>query len=409
MERLTIALLMLFTFAVPWEYSLDLGEPFGNAARLLGIMLLAAALPSVLSRREIRRPGVVAWLVLALYLYFAWSYFWTVDAEATVEKMKAYFQVMMAVWIVWEVADTPEHLRGMLRAFVGGCWVLAILTFVNFSSASGAAAGELAGQIRFAAEGQDPNDVARFLDLGIAPAALLFATESGWMARLLAIGYVPTAMLGVLLTASRGGFSAALAALLGSAILLVMWRPRAAGQVFVGLAVTAGMLFLFVPAGSLDRLATIPEQVGSGDWNDRLNIWSAGWHAFASAPWRGYGAGTFTTAAGLSAGDTAHNTVMAVMVTGGLAAIGIFLATLIEVAKAILRTAGVLRVALGTTLAVWLIASMVGSVEENRGTWLLFGIMALAGRLAIEQPQATAQIFSGQPQRDLRDWVFAGR
>lgn len=397
MQRLTVGLLMLFTFTVPWEYSLDAGEPFGNVARILGILLLLAAVPAVLMAREMRKPGLVQWLALALYVYFACSYFWTVELETTVEKMRAYFQVMMIVWIVWEVVKTPRHLRGMLRAFVAGCWVLAILTCLNWSSSSMAAAG----QIRFAAEGQDPNDVARFLDLGFAPAALLFATEMGWLTRLLAIGYVPAGLLAMLLTASRGGFAAALAALLGSAILLVIWRPRAAAMVFVGLAVTVGALFLFVPAGSLDRLATIPEQLSSGDLNERWNIWGAGWHAFTRAPWRGYGAGTFTTAAGLAAGDTAHNTAMAILVSGGLAATAIFTAILVGVARAIFRAKGLLRVALWTTLAVWLIASMVGSVEESRATWLLFGIMALAGRLESEQPETMMRMFSGRER-----WVF---
>jgi O-antigen ligase len=404
MQRVTVGLLTLFAFAVPWEYSLDAGEPFGNVARILGILLLLAAVPVVLMAREMRRPGLVQWLVLALYLYFACSYFWTVEQEATLEKIRAYFQVMMVVWLTWEVAKTPQHLRGMLRALVAGCWVLAILTWMNFSSVSA-----VAGQIRFVAEGQDPNDVARFLDLGFAPAALLFATETGWLTRMLAMLYVPAGLLAVLLTASRGGFSAALAALLGSAILLVMWRPRAAAMVFVGLAVTVGALFLFVPAGSVERLATIPEQLGSGDWNDRLNIWNAGWHAFTLAPWRGYGAGTFTTAAGLATGDTAHNTVMAVLVSGGLAATAIFLAILAGVAWAVWRTSGLLRVALGTTLAVWLITAMVGSVEESRFTWLLFGMMALAGRLETEQPHAMMRAFSGQERRELRVLVYAGR
>ena len=405
MQRVTVGLLTLFAFAVPWEYSLDVGEPFGNVARILGILLLVAAVPAMLMTREMRGPGLVQWLVLALYLYFACSYFWTVEQEATLEKIRAYFQVMMVVWLTWEVAKTPQHLRGMLRALVAGCWVLAILTWMNFSSASAIAAE----QIRFAAEGQDPNDVARFLDLGFAPAMLLFATETGWMTRVLAMLYVPAGLLAVLLTASRGGFSAALAALLGAAVLLVMWRPRAAAMVFVGLAVTAGALFLYVPAGSVDRLATIPEQLGSGDWNDRLNIWNAGWHAFTLAPWRGYGAGTFTTAAGLATGDTAHNTVMAVMVSGGLVATGIFLAILMGVGRAVWRMRGLLRVALGTTLAVWLITAMVGSVEESRFTWLLFGMMALAGRLEMEQPHAMMRVFSGQERRESRVLVYAGR
>jgi O-antigen ligase len=312
---------------------------------------------------------------------------------------------MMVVWLVWEIAETPDHLRALLRAFVAGCWVLALLTFADFGSA-GVSAAE---QIRFVASGQDPNDVARFLDLGFPVGALLFATERRWAPRLLAIGYVPVGLSAVLLTASRGGFSAAIVSLFGSAVLLVMARPRAASVVFVALAVLAGALWLFVPAGSLDRLATIPQEVGSGDWNDRLNIWDAGWHAFHQSPWWGSGAGTFTAASGLAPGDTAHNTVMAVLVTGGLLGTAIFTAIVAAVGLSIFQTQGLLRVALATTLAVWAITSMVGSVEENRATWLLFAMMALAARLAKAHTRPLAELFSGVSRKELGASVYAGR
>ena len=407
MQRLTVILLTLYAFSVPWEYSLDWGEPLGNVARILGLLLMLTGVLAVLERREMAKPGAIQWLVLAFYLYFACSYFWTVDAVATVEKMRAYFQVMMIVWISWEVANLPRRLNGLLLAFVSGCWVLAILTLLNYTSASAVSAEQLASQVRFVAEGQDPNDVARFLDLGFPLAVLAFAIEKRWPVRLLAIGYVPAGLTAVLLTASRGGFSAALAALMGSAVLLVVWRPRAAALVFVGLAVTAGALWLFVPAESLDRLGTIPEQVGAGDLNARLNIWVAGWHAFTQSPWWGYGAGSFTTAAGLAPGDTAHNTVMAVLVTGGLAGAAIFSAILVCVGVTVARMSGLLRIAFGTVLVVWFITSMVGSVEENRTTWLLFGMMAVAGRMEVEHRFAMREVFSGWERNESRIGAYA--
>ena len=226
---------------------------------------------------------------------------------------------------------------------------------------------------------------------------------------LLAIGYVPLGLMAVLLTASRGGFSGALAALMGSAILLVIWRPRTAAMTFVGLAFAVSAVFLFVPASSLDRLATIPEQLNGGDWNDRLNIWHAGWQAFVQAPWWGYGAGTFTAASGLATGDTAHNTVMAMLVSGGLVGTAIFLAILCAIGRAVFQTRGLLRVAMGTALAVWLVTSMVGSVEENRATWLLFGMMALAARLEAEESDAMREMFSGAEQSETRALLYAGR
>jgi O-antigen ligase len=408
-QRISMVLLMLYAFAVPWEYSFDLGEPLGNVARMLGILLLLAAIPAVLRRGVFRKPGAAQWLVLALYLYFACSYFWTVDTQATLSKLRAYFQVMMVVWIAWEVAERPRELRALLRSFVAGCGVLAILTLLNYASANASANAAALEQIRFVAEGQDPNDVARFLDLGFPLAALLFATDSRWVVRLLAICYVPAGLLAVLLTASRGGFSGAFAALVGSAMVLVVWRPRAASMIFLGLAATASALWLYVPADSVARLLTIPEQISSGDLNERLGIWVSGWHAFRLAPWWGYGAGTFAGASHLATEDTAHNTVMAVLVTGGLAGTAIFSATLAAVVRAAARTQGLVRVAMGTVLVVWTITSMVGSVEENRTTWLLFGLIGLAGRFEAEQAASMSEMFSGCGREETGEQVYAVR
>jgi len=387
MARIMNVLLILFAFAVPWEYSLDLGEPLGNIARLLGLLLLIVSIPAVFARRKFLQPGPIQWLVLVLYLYFVCSYFWTIDPVATLDKIRGYFQVMAIVWLIWEFASTPQDLRNLIRALVAGCWVLALLTVVNFSSASASAAE----QIRYVAEGQDPNDVARFLDLGFPLATYLFSADNSWVVRALAMAYLPAGLLAVVLTASRGGFSGAIVGLLGSVLLLVVWRPRASSAVFAGMSLMIGTLWIFVPTKSLDRLATIPEQLGSSDLNDRYNIWIAGSRAFAQRPWFGYGAGNYTAAAHLATGDTAHNTIMAVLVTGGLLALTIFFTILICVTWSISRMSGQLRIAFATTLAVWTITSMVGSVEENRTTWLFFGLAALAGRIAHDHSYAEAK------------------
>jgi hypothetical protein len=335
------------------------------------------------------------WLSMAFCLYFACSYFWTVDQESTLQTMRGYFQVAMVVWLAWEVVESPEQLRGLLRAFVAGCWMLVALTFRDYLTGSAMEAQ----QIRFVAEGQDPNDVARCLDIGFPFAALLFAAEESWALRLGAIFYVPAGLLAVFLTASRGGFSAALVALLGSAILLVRWRPRASSAVFLGLTVTAGAVWLFIPPESLDRLATIPEQVGSGDLNERLSLWIAGLRAFARAPWFGYGAGTFTAASGLAPADTAHNTAVSIAVTGGLAGLALFAAIVVSATWAVAQSRGLLRISFWTALAVWAMTSMVGTVEENRATWLIFAMMGLAARMEKETPGSLAAVFSGEETR----------
>ena len=54
------------------------------------------------------------------------------------------------------------------------------------------------------------------------------SSERRWPWRLLAAGYLPVGLVAVLLTASRGGFLAAVVALAGSGVLLAVLHPRKA-------------------------------------------------------------------------------------------------------------------------------------------------------------------------------------
>jgi hypothetical protein len=49
--------------------------------------------------------------------------------------------------------------------------------------------------------------------------------------------------------------------------------------------------------------------------------------------------------------------------------------------------------ALATALLVWIVTSMVASVEESRTTWLLFALIALSARLSAEEPDSLAACF----------------
>jgi O-antigen ligase len=397
MRRIVWFLLLLYVFAVPWEYSLELGEPVGNIARLVGVLLLLAAIPAVLAEGHMRTPGPMQILVLAFFLWYCLTCFWSIDSLTTLTRLRAFFQEMMIVWLLWEYAENASDLRSILRATVAGSWVLAVLTVANFASAQALAIG----QTRFAATGQDPNDVARFLDLGFPLAALLVNSESRWPARLLSLGYLPLGLVAVLLTASRGGFLAALVSLAGSAFLLLYRRPRRLFAAALALPLLLVVLWFSIPHVTFARLATISEQLNGGDLNQRMNIWIAGWHAFQRAPFLGTGAGSFVAAAGLAPFDTAHNTALAIVVTGGLC--GLFLASAIVALDVWLmaRIRGPLGWALATALTVWTITSMVASVEEGRSTWLLMGLIALAARLAAEEPQQMADCFPVIPPENF--------
>jgi O-antigen ligase len=394
MRRITWFLLLILAFAIPWEYSLDLGEPLGNVARIAGLLVLLAAVPAILQAGGIRTINAFCWITIALYLWFCCTCFWSIDSVVTLEKLRAYFQEMMIVWLVWEFADTPADLRNLLRATVAGSCVLAVLTLLAFRSPEALATG----QIRFVAYGQDPNDVARFLDLGFPLAALLVNCERRWPLRLMAIGFLPLGVVAVLLTASRSGFLAALVALAGSILILALGHARRVAAAVFALPPFLAVLWFIVPSGSFERLATIPEQLHGGDFNQRVNIWSAGWRAFAHAPFCGTGAGSFVLAAHLAPGDTAHNTALSILIGGGLCALLLASLLFVLTIRATLQNNGPLRLALATCLLVWFITSLIATAEENRSTWLLFGLILLAARLAAEDPRGLAACFRSAPR-----------
>jgi O-antigen ligase len=396
MRRVVRVLLLAFVFAVPWEYSLDLREPLGNIARMVGLVLLMAAIPAVLGAGRLRTPGPLQWLVLAIFAWSCCTCFWTIDHQATVARLRAYFQVMMPVWLIWEFAETPRDLRDLLRAYVAGSWVLAVLTIASLASQ------DAATQIRFVAEGQDPNDVARFLDLGFPMSALLLDWESRLPWKLLALGYLPVGLVGVLLTASRGGFVAAVVALAGCGLLLVFRHPRTVLAGALSLPAIAAAFWFLVPHETIARISTIPQQLQRGDLNQRLNIWSAGWKAFVHAPFYGAGVGTFVYAARLAPGDTAHNTALTTVVEGGIIALILASAILAVCVRSVFAARGPVRIALGTALLVWLVTSAVATVEANRTTWLLMGLLCLAGRLEGEEPGWIESRFPGTVPEELR-------
>ena len=387
MRRLAFVLLVFYAFAVPWQYALNLGEPFGNVARIAGVLLLAAAIPAALSRRVWHTPGAMQILVLMLFLYLAVTFFWSIDPQTTLEKIRAYFQVMMVAWIAWEFVETPAQFRTLLYALVLGSCVLSLLTLSGFFSASTAAAAQ---QARFTASGQDPNDVARFLDLVFPLAALLITQTTRLSLRLLALAYIPLGILAVILTASRGGFLGILVALGFVALVLLRWRPAAALPSVILSLFLGTVAWAIIPAETFARLATIPAEFASLDFNDRFTIWTSGLHAFAHAPWFGYGAGNYSLASGLATEDTAHNTLMALLVMGGLVAASLLVAILLAALRSVLHASGLPRLAFLGVFLVWCVTASVGSVEENRMTWLIFACFALAGRFFAAPPRAHA-------------------
>jgi O-antigen ligase len=389
MRRVTWILLLVLAFAIPWEYSLEFGVGWGNIARVVCLMAAASASASVLQSGKMRTPGLLLGCVLALYLWICCSYFWSIMPVLTAVKMRGFLQEMVIVWLVWEFTESAEDLRALMRAYTAGNWVLALLTVVSFAAARAAGAE----QVRSAAEGFDPNDAARFLVLGFPFAALLFESERRFVLRWLAVLYLPVGLVAVLLTASRTGIILAGIGLTGCGWMLARRHLKGVVISVVSLPVVWGAVWLAVPHSILDRLSSIPAQIQSMDLNQRWTIWESGWRAFGHSPIVGTGAGSFASASGLNLLDTAHDTALSILADGGLMALALFGAVVFLAVQAMTRTRKSIRGCFGVASLILFVASLVATVEENRASWFLIGLIAAARQISESDPGGVDSLF----------------
>jgi len=162
MRKAAWGLLLLFVFAIPWGTRWTWANPSATLPAWRGWCcwwwrFRRFCRRDACVRRGAAVGGAGVLSVVLLHLFLGPSSRWR-----RWTKLRANFQVMMVVWLVWEFAESPGDLRWLLRAFVAGSWVLAALTLIDFGSAEAIAVEH----IRFAAYGQDPNDVARIWILG---------------------------------------------------------------------------------------------------------------------------------------------------------------------------------------------------------------------------------------------------
>lgn len=163
-SRLAYLLLLAFVFAIPWEEAIVL-PGVGSVARVIGLAAFALALFGLASggRVRVRKPSL---LLVAALPFVAWSVastFWSIDAEVTTSTAFTLVQLLVMVWLVWQLAPTSGHQRGLAQAFVLGCYVTALNIIWIFLFQGDAI--NIDGRVT--AAGANQNDIATLMALGI--------------------------------------------------------------------------------------------------------------------------------------------------------------------------------------------------------------------------------------------------
>ncbi|MBW7915249.1 MAG: O-antigen ligase family protein [Trueperaceae bacterium] len=376
-----LAALCVTVFAVPWEEAVVL-EGVGSVARLVGFAAALLGLLSLLEPGRVRlRPPSLLLVVTAAYTaWLALSYFWTVDTDASREGLTTMVQLLLLVWLVWQLCQDARARNAVLQSLVLGATVVAVNVLWVFLFRP----DTIRIDGRIASAGENQNEVATILALAMGVAWWLVTQRRGPLSTVFNLAFLGLAPFALVLTGSRSGVLLTL--LVAAQLPLAAVRLRGSVRVGLVVAVAAAVttLALLPPdlaeraLPNMERISTLGHDLTQSDFTGRAEIWHGGWLALIGRPAFGYGNNAFRAAVRpiLGNGWAPHNAFLAVAVGTGLVGLALYVAalalTLLAQFIAPPSPARLARIFLFLTLVV---AMLPKGSAYDKSTWLLLALL----------------------------------
>ena len=370
----------------------------GTLSRLIGLAVAAVWLLAVVSEGKVRRPGLFHGLVTAFVAWSAISLFWSLDPPETVKTIRTNIQLLVLVYMLWDLYSTPTRIRAGLQAYVLGAWIAIGNIVINLLT------GSMGSHNRYTVDGFNADTAGLMLALAMPMAwglgMLQTREHRGGLLRWLNLAYMPLAFLGIALTGTRTALISTIPAILFAVASLARLSPGR--RLVVGLFAVVGVITVvpLIPQTSVERFLTTGSELASGTLGGRGYIWGLALQEYGHHPVLGVGAGAFRAAVGV--GKVAHNIFISILVELGPVGIFLFLGilgvTLVNVMK---HPPWGTRFWL-TLLLIWTIGASSLTWERRKLTWLILTLAAASA--AVQQSRWTEgeELLEGGPE-------FAGR
>ena len=381
LERIAYIGLCAFLFSLPWEEAPQLN---GFAlSRWLGVATLGIAVLGLAVKNERRCLSVVHYLMASFVALSAVSVFWSADAESTLSRMGTYSQLLIAVWLIWELASAEVRVLGLMQAYLLGIFVASLVTLYNFARGTTAAQLEAARGVdrweesRYSIMGVNENDLGLMLAMSMPLMIYLVIRAKSNVTRVFLWIQLVACIAAILLTGSRG---ALLSAVVASAMLPLSLRFMPASQKIAAALACASAIacaVFFIPAETWGRLLLFSTELTQGTLTHRTLIWSAGLSAFREQPFLGVGSGAYaaTVLKVVNVPYVAHNTFLSVLVELGVVGALLLLGLLASLYYTAFRMRGLERRLWVTVLLTWTVGVMALAWEYRKPTWIMFGLL----------------------------------
>ncbi len=370
MRSIVFGVILLLVFLVPWENMITFAE-FGTLARWIGYFAALLAVLSMASDMSLRR-APSAFVILVIYwLWALFSYAWSLDTESSTYMLPTVFSLMVFTWLVMEFARSWRQQVWLMRAYLFGCVLSLIMLIIGFVSISGS---WWASKMRYSAAGLNVNYLADMVIYGI-PIAIYLASKARESIRLLYWLYVPTAIIGALLSGSR---AVALGlVVIAALVVLKSLRARWGTMLMVVICGVSSIMLIprVVPTHLMDRILSVGEVDFSEGKESRLVIWQRGWQTFQQYPLTGVGIGAYGTVTIGSPHFPAHNVFLSVLVETGLIGFMLYMLFLGMLTYNIWKLPKAERTLWSQVLAVWIVLAATAPNDFVKSTWFIYGII----------------------------------
>ena len=397
-------LLAGFVASIPSENGVTLAG-MGSLSKLIGILAFGVGIAALFRRNtlSIRAPSFFLVSTIVFIFWETLSYYWSIVPGVTIGRTVTYAQLLIMVWLIWEYARTERHRAILMQAFVLGVYIILAIAIRTFLSADTFVA-------RSVGDNFNPNGFAIVTALAIPMAwRLTFFWKSRWL-YWLNILYLPFALAGVVLAASRGGFLTTLVTL----TVIPLTFPNLKLVRKLGLLVLIGALVwiiaVYVPntypelQANLERLSGTTQEVRGGDLTGRREIWAAGAEVFSQNTYLGVGSGGFRKAIEPIYGEARppHNVFLSVLVDLGIMGLLLFLSLLFFVAWPTLRTASRARTFNLVLFAALLVGLVPTNAETDKFSWFILGLLASESPMILSLRTIDPLLSWREPLRDKR-------
>jgi O-antigen ligase len=391
MRNIVFGLLMVIAFQIPWEELAMLGT-FGTLVKAIGIAAAFLGIVAVLISGRMRGLLLLHYFMIMFVGFAALSIFWSQETMSPVGKIVTFAQLLAFSWLIWEFAPDLFRQKLLLHAYVWGAGLGILIQFLGMRGY----VAMLHEEERYAAGIMNANQFG-FLLLIAIPFAVYCILDSKTtpLLRLAYALFIPVCAIGVMLTGSRMAFltGAAMAAMIG--VLYLFKRPVAV--IVIGLiagAIFSLMFTRFMPESTWDRLLTTYDELTSGTWSGRFIMYQGGLTAFQQYPLLGTGCGSFAVAVSqyvgvTSAGQTAHNTYLCVLVELGVIGFLLFVAVLMASLACIFKMPFRERCTWLVIFAGWGLCAFAGTMEAFKATWFILAMISC--QYAVYRPKSKAR------------------